>query len=324
MKAVELAGFEGVKSLRLVDVAKPKPGANEVLIEVKATGINFAEIEMAKGKYPAAKKLPFVMGFEAAGIVAEVGPSTKSVKVGDKIAAVVSSGGYAEYATADASRAIPIPDGISFAEATTIPVQGLTAFTMLKLVAKPRAEETLLIQAAAGGVGIYLVQLAKILGVKKIVALVGSDEKARLVKSLGASVAVNYSEKNWPQQVREATGGSGVDLVLEAAAGEVGEESFRLLAPFGRMVVFGARNIHESFSSERIRQLVYNNQSITGFNIPTFRPEQIAECLPGLLTLIASGELKPFADTSFPLTKVEAAFQLVSSRRSVGKVVLIP
>ncbi len=324
MRAVELTGFEGFKSLRMTEVNKPKPSANEVLIEVKATGINFAEIEMTKGNYPAVKKPPLVMGFEAAGIVVDAGPNAKNVKVGDKIAAVVSSGGYAEYATADADRAIPIPDGTSFAEATTIPIQGLTAYMMLKVVARPQPDESVLIQAAAGGVGIYLVQLAKILGLKKIIALAGSDENTQLVRSLGAGVAINYSMKDWPRQVREATGGSGVDVVLEAAAGEVGEESFKLLAPFGRMVVFGARNIHESFSAERIRQLVYKNQSISGFNVPTFRPEQITECLPGLLRLIASGEVRLFADTSFPLTKVEAAFELVSNRRNVGKVVLIP
>lgn len=213
MKAVELTGFEGLESFRLVEVDKPKPSANEILMQVKATGINFAEIEMTNGKYPAARKLPFVMGFEAAGIVVEAGPNAKNVKVGDKVAAVVSSGGYAEYATADANRAIPIPDGISFAQATTIPIQGLTAYTMLKVAAKPQPDESVLIQAAAGGVGIYLVQLAKIFGVRRVIALAGSDEKTQLVKSLGANVAISYSKKNWPQEVREATGGGGLDVV---------------------------------------------------------------------------------------------------------------
>ncbi len=161
MRAVELNGFEGISSLRVTEVEKPSPGANQVLLQVKAAGINFAEIEMTKGRYPATRKLPFVMGFEAAGIVVETGSQAENVKVGDKITAVVSSGGYAEYATADAGFAIPIPDGISFADAATIPVHGLSAYALLKFAAKPQPNESLLIQAAAGGVGLYLVQLAK-------------------------------------------------------------------------------------------------------------------------------------------------------------------
>ena len=115
---------------------------------------------MTKGRYPAVRKLPFVMGFEAAGIVVEIGSQAGNVEVGDKITAIVSSGGYAEYATADAGFAIPIPDGVSFAEAATIPVHGLSAYALLKFAAKPQPNESLLIQAAAGGVGLYLVQLA--------------------------------------------------------------------------------------------------------------------------------------------------------------------
>jgi NADPH:quinone reductase len=324
MKAVQLNGFEGFSSLRIIDVEKPHPGANEVLLEVKAAGLNFAEIEMTKGKYPAARKLPFVMGFEAAGIVVEAGLQAKNVKVGDKITTIVSSGGYAEYATADAAFAIPIPDGITFAEAATIPVHGLSAYALLRFAAKPQPDESLLIQAAAGGVGLYLVQLAKILGVKKVIALASSKEKTDLVTSLGADVAINYSNGNWTDQVREATGGKGVDIVLEAASGAVGEESFKLAAPFGRIVVFGAKNIHDTMSSEQIRQIVYKNQSLIGFNVPTLLTEQIGECVPRLLNLIAQGKLRLFANNSFPLSRVKEAFDALSSRRTIGKVVLVP
>src|SRR5216684_5363749 len=306
MKAVELNGFEGLESLRVIEVEKPKPGATEILLEVKAAGINFAEIEMTKGRYPAVRKLPFVMGFEAAGIVVETGSQAKNVKVGDKITAIVSSGGYAEYATADAGFAIPIPDGISFADAATIPVHGLSAYALLKFAAKPHPDESLLIQAAAGGVGLYLVQLAKTLGVKKVIALASSKEKTDLVRSLGADVAINYFDQNWTEQVREATGGKGVDVVLEAASGKVGEESIKLAAPFGRIVLFGAKNIHDTISSEQIRQLIYKHQSLIGFNVPTLRPEQIGECVPGLLNLIAERKLKLFANNSFPLSDVKA------------------
>jgi NADPH:quinone reductase len=154
MKAIELSGLEGLESLRVVDVEKPHPGANQVLIEVKAAGVNYAEIELTQGRYPALKPLPYIMGFEAAGLVVELGSQVKTLEMGDKIAALVSSGGYAEFATAEARAAIPIPDRVSFAAATSIPIQGLSAYTLLKFAAKPQPHETILIQAAAGGVGL--------------------------------------------------------------------------------------------------------------------------------------------------------------------------
>ena len=296
MKAIELSGLEGFKSLRVADVEKPKPAANQILIEVKAAGINFAEI----------------------------GSHVKNVKVGDQVTAIVSSGGYAEYATADSHLAIPIPNGISFAEASTIPVQGLSAYALLKFAAKPQARESVLVQAAAGGVGLFLVQLAKIIGVKQVIALASAKDKLDLVKSLGADIAVNYSDKSWPDQVRKATDGKGLDVVLEAASGEVGDESFKLIAPFGRIVFFGCRNIHDTISSAKIQQLIYKNQSLIGFNIPTLRPEQIGECVPELLNLIAQGRVKLFANTAFPLSEVKKAYEALSSRHTIGKVVLTP
>lgn len=324
MKAIELTGLEGFESMRIVEADKPKPGPDQVLIEVKAAGINFAELELTKGKYPALKPLPYILGFEAAGIVAELGSQVKGVNVGDKITAIVSSGGFADYATADASAVIPIPKGISFAEASTIPIHGLSAYALLKFAAKPQSHETVLVQAAAGGVGLYLVQLAKIMGAKQVIALASSKERLDLVKSLGADTAIDYSEKAWPNQVREATGGKGVDIFLEAASGEVGRESFKLVTPFGRVVFFGAKNIHDTIASEQIQQLIYKNQSQIGFNVPSLHSEQIAECVPDLLKLISQGRIRLFANTTFPLVEVRKAFEAVSNRQTIGKVVLTP
>jgi NADPH2:quinone reductase len=324
VKAIELSGYEGFKSLRVVEVEKPKPGAKEILIEVRAAGINYAEIELTNGKYHVPKQLPFVMGFEASGIVAEVGSQVKNHKLGDRITSIVSSGGYAEYAVADGDFAIPIPEGISFAEAATIPIQGMSAYSLLRFAAKPQATESVLVQSAAGGVGLYLVQLLKIMGVKKVIALASSKEKLDLVKSLGADLTFNYSEPGWADGVRAATSGKGVDVVLEAASGEVGRESFKLIAPFGRMIVFGAKNIHDTISPEKVRQLIHGNQSLIGFNFPSLQAQQIAECVPGLLDLISHQKIKLFANTSFPLANVRTAFEALSSRQTIGKVVLMP
>ena len=324
MRAVVLNGYEGAKSLRIVDVDKPQPAPSEILIQVKAAGINFAELELIEGRYQVPKEVPFIMGFEAAGIVIEAGHKVKSLKPGDRVTSIVSSGGYAEYTIADASAAIPIPDGLSFAEASTIPIQGLSAYALLKYAAKLQLGESILIQSAAGGVGLYLTQLAKLMGSPCVVGLGSTNEKVQLLKRLGADVAVNYSNEGWVDQVREATGGKGIEVVLEQASGEVSDECFKLIAPFGRVVMFGAKNVHDTLPPEKVRQLIFKNQSITGFNFPSLQPSQIAGCVRPLLELIRSGQVKLFAQHSFALADVGKAYEAMSSRRTMGKIFLIP
>ena len=323
MKAVQLKGFEGPSSLEVVDVERPAPGPGEILIEVEAAGLNWAELEQTRGLYPLGKPLPAVMGFEAAGTVAALGPGVDRPRPGDRVVALARSGGFAEYATADAGGAIPIPEGISFAEATTLPIQGLSAYALLKLAARPRPGETVLIQAAAGGVGLYLVQLSKLLGFERVVALASSEEKLELVRSLGADVAVNYAEPGWPERVREATGGRGVDVLLEMASREIAEASFPLVAPFGRIVVFGARNLHDVLGPERMAGLLRGNHTIVFFNVPTLRPDQLAPCVPEFLELVSRGKVRIFAGNRFPLAQARRAFEALASRKTVGKVVLV-
>lgn len=222
MKAVQLTGLCGLDSLQVADVDLPVPQHGEVLIKVMAAGINYAELEQTRGAYPFQRPLPGVMGFEAAGEVVELGPGVKNLRIGDRIASLAPSGGYAEYATARADLAILIPENVSFAQATSIVVQGVSAFALLKLAAKPKPNETILIQAAAGGVGLYLVQLAKLMGTGRVIALAGSQHKLDLLRRLGAHAAINYSRDDWPQRVRDATDGKGVDVVLEMASGDIG------------------------------------------------------------------------------------------------------
>ncbi|MEW5978761.1 MAG: zinc-binding dehydrogenase [Acidobacteriota bacterium] len=264
------------------------------------------------------------MGFEVAGVVVEVGSSVTQVKVGDSVVALVSSGGYAEFATAQSQVAIPIPPRVSFAEATTIPIQGMTAYTLLRYLVEPLAHESLLVQAAAGSVGLYLVQIAKLLGIKEVIALASSDEKLELVKELGADVVVNYSNPDWVGKVKQATHGKGVDVVLQMSSGQIGEESFKLAAPGGKIVLFGAKNYHDTISTEQVRQLMWQNQTLAGFAYPALRPEQVAESLPSLLELIQEKKLKIYADQSFALSQAPQAFEALLSRRTIGKVVLIP
>lgn len=324
MKAIELSAYGGFESLRVIDAPRPRPAAHEILLQVKAAGINFAEVELTQGRYKVPKAPPFIMGFEAAGVVVEVGSQARNVQVGAAVTSLVSSGGFAEYATADANHAIPIPPGISFAEATTIPVQGVSAYCLLKFAAQLKPTDSVLIQAAAGGVGLYLVQLAKIFGAKQIIALASTTEKLDLVRGLGADVAIDYSVPSWPDRVDEATQSNGVDVVLEAASGQLGKESLKLAGAFGRIVMFGSRNVHDTLSPAAIQQLIYKNQTLTGFNIPSFRPQQIAEAVADLLRLISQRKIRLFANHSFPLVEAQSAFQALAGRETIGRVVLIP
>ncbi|MDB5142293.1 MAG: NADPH:quinone oxidoreductase family protein [Mucilaginibacter sp.] len=321
MKAIQLTGFDGVESLLLTDVPVPVPGPGEVLIQVKSAGINYAEVEQIQGKYLTfGKELPFTMGFEVAGTVAELGPGVEHITVGSKVTSFAISGGFAEYATAPANALIPIPADLTFHQATTIPIQAMTAYTMLKYHVIPYSTKSVLIQAAAGGVGLYLVQLAKIMGVKNVIAMASSDEKLTLVKSLGADVAVNYFDPEWPLAVKQATNDEGPEVLLQMMLDEIAQESFRLTAPNGRIVLFGSKNYHDTISTEQVRQLIWQNQTLAGFAYPSLPQKMVAESLPELLQLIGEGKLKIFADHIYSLEQAKEAFLALQSRKTIGKV----
>ena len=324
MQAIQLEAYAGPGSLQLVELDRPRPAVGEVLIEVQASGINFAELELTWGRYTIPKAPPFIMGFEAAGIVAEVGPGVKNVQIGDRVTSIVSSGGFADYAVAPGAAVIPIPVGISFEEATTIPIQGVTAYSLLSSAAELRVGETVLIQSGAGGVGLYLVQLAKILGAGKVIALAGTPEKVELLRDLGADIVLNHEQGDWPEKVLEATQGKGVDVVLESAAGEIGKKSVGLCAPLGRIVVFGAKNVHEALPAELVRQMIYKNQTVTGFNLPSRPQEKLVTAVPLLLEWIVAKKIRIFADQRYAFADVRHAFEMLATRKSIGKVVLVP
>jgi NADPH:quinone reductase len=323
MKAIQLTGFSGVDSMKLVDVPIPVLSAGQVLIKVKAAGVNYAEVEQIHGKYLTfGKELPFVMGFEVAGTIEKVSPDVEGIKIGDAVTTMALSGGFAEYAIADAAAVIHIPVGLSFEEATTIPLQGMTAYTLLKYGVLPAKPSSVLIQAAAGGVGLYLVQLAKLMGIEKVIAMAGSDEKLSLVKELGADIAINYLLPDWTQKVKEATNGKGVDVVLQMLMDEVGEESFKLLSPEGKIILFGAKNYHDTISVEQVRQLIWQNQTLSGFAYPALPVKKIKESIPELCDLIEKNKLKIFAKNGYQLSEVKNAFLALQSRKTIGKVYL--
>ncbi|MFI5139392.1 MAG: zinc-binding alcohol dehydrogenase family protein, partial [Sphingobacteriales bacterium] len=315
--------------LQLQEVAAPRPGKSQVLIKVQASGVNFAESQMRLGHYPVLPPTPVILGAEVAGIVAETGEGADESLSGKRVVAFLfstgGSGGYAEYAVASIDEIIEIPENVSFEDALAIPIQGLTAYFLLTESARISQNDTVLIHAAAGGVGSIVIQLAKILGIRKVIACAGSDSKLALAKSLGADVLVNYSDANWTEQVLAKTDGRGADIILSSATDNIAKQSFNLLAPYGRFIVYGSLDIKSSsFGPEQIMKLVFNNQSLVGFYIGlyTATPGNYKRVSEYLLYLVSTGALKIVTSNQYALENAQQAHEDMVNRKTVGKVIL--
>ena len=324
MKAVQLKEYGGPEVLNLVDIERPVPKGHEVLIEIKAIGVNYADTARREGQYVVKTPLPFIPGAEIAGIVAQVGEKVTKVKPGTRIVTLIESGGYAEFALADERALIPIPEQLDFHTAVALPLQGLSAYHILKTMGRLEKGESVLVHAAAGGVGTIAVQLAKLFGAGKIIATASSDEKLALAREMGADVLINYSEPDWEQQVLEATDGRGVNVALEMVGGEVFNKTVRCLATFGRLVIFGAASGEQSrfYPSS----LMARNQSVIGFFLPQImrKQELLQPSLVELLTYLGEGKLKLTIGGVFPLEEAAQVHTLLQSRKTQGKLILEP
>jgi NADPH2:quinone reductase len=316
MKAVRIHEYGGVENLRLDEIEKPQPAADEVLVKTSAAGINFADTMLRSGNYLMKPPLPFTIGFEAAGTVEAVGQNVKHLQTGQRVLAMVRGGGYAEYAVAPAAQVIPIPDELDFGKATALLVQGLTALGLLDDL---QAGNTILIHAAAGGVGSLLVQLAKHKGAK-VIGTASSTEKLEKVAKLGADVAINYTENDWTKQVLAATEEKGADLIIEMVGGEIGKRNFECLAIKGTMIVYGAVS-GQDFQISAL-SLLGKMQTVKGYNLNFESPVKIAKFTGELMQHIAANRLQVFV-TEFPLEQAAEAHRAIESRKTTGKVVLI-
>ncbi|AZO28842.1 MULTISPECIES: zinc-binding dehydrogenase [Mesorhizobium] len=326
MKAVQYNRFGGPEVLEVVDVPTPVAGAGEVLIRVGAAGINFFEVLMRADRYAATPGLPMFPGVEAAGTVEAVGEGVDPRLLGSRVAAplFVSErpfGGHAEYVTIDAGLAVPVPDALSFEEATALMVQGLTALHLLRQ--SPPANKTVLIPAAAGGVGSLLVQLARGQGASRIIALAGGKAKLDFASSLGADVAIDSSEAEWPAQVREAAGSMGVDIIYDTVGGATTPAALSALAPGGALVFAALSRF--ALSTPDLEAMVGRNQSLEGFALlPRLSAEVLRDSLSTLFQLASTGRLLATIGGRFPLDQAGEAHRLIEARRSTGKVVLLP
>ncbi|RWO04780.1 MAG: zinc-binding alcohol dehydrogenase family protein [Mesorhizobium sp.] len=326
MRAIQLNRFGGPDVLDIVEMPKPEPQAGEVLIRVHAAGVNFFEVLMRGDRYAMTPQLPMVLGVEATGTVEALGHGVDISLAGTRIAAPLFAskrpfGGYADYVTIDAKLAVPLPDALSFEDATALMVQGLTAFHLLRQ--SPPAGKSVLVTAAAGGVGSLLVQLAKRQAASNVIAVVGSRVKLDLALWLGADAAVDYSTSDWPTRVREAAGGAGVDAVYDIVGGSMTAASLQALAPGGELA-FAALGRYAIGAAE-LEAMISRNQSLRGFALlPLLSPDMLRGSLSELFHLAASGGLLVTTGGRYPLDRANEAHRLLEERRSTGKVVLIP
>ncbi len=324
MKAIVAEEKGDPEVLRYADAERPAPGEGEVLIEVRAAGINYADTMRRRDQYLVRQKFPFTPGSEVAGTVVEVGEGVDNASEGDRVVTLVNTGGYAEYAVAPAASLIPMSENLDFDEAAAVPLQGLTAYHVIKTSGAMKEGETVLVHAAAGGVGTLAVQMAKLMGAGRVIATAGSEEKLELARSLGADVLIDYTEDDWPAGVREATEGEGADVILEMVGADFPEKNLECLAPFGRMVVYGAAS--GEMGTIVPASLMNRCHSVVGFWLmPVLRRQDlVVPSLEQTLAWISSGDLKLTIGAKYPLEKAAEAHADLENRRTTGKLVLRP
>jgi len=324
MKTIRVEEFGEVDVLQYVDVERPEPGEGEVLIEVRSAGVNYADTMRRRNQYVEWQDLPFTPGSEIAGIIAEVGEGVDDVSVGDRVVSLLGTGGYAEYAVAPARGLIPLPEGLDFDRAAAIPLQGLTAYHCIKTSGALKGGESVLVHAAAGGVGTLSVQMAKLLGAGTVIATASSEEKLELARSLGADVLINYAEEDWPEKVREATDGKGADIILEMVGSDFPRKNLECLDVFGRMVVFGAASRERGTIVPAA--LMNRCHAVVGFYLPQImrRPDLFVPSLQEVLGWISTGDLKLTIGGTYSLEQANEAHADLEGRQTTGKLLLNP
>jgi NADPH2:quinone reductase len=324
MKAVRYheTGEEDV--LRWENAPDPQPGPKDVLIKVEAAGVNYADVMRRSGRYHFKTEFPSLLGTEAAGTVVSVGASVTEFKEGDRVfCRTTAAGCQAELVSAPVSEVLSMPASISFAEAAAIPVIFLTAYHMLKTLAPLRPGETVLVHAAASGVGTAAVQLAKVWGAK-VIATASMEPKLDLARRLGAVECINYQKQDFVAEVLRYTDDVGVDRVLECVGGDVLLNSLTALAPGGRLMIYGRAS--GNLPPLPPEQIFAKNLQIYGLNIGGKPWTQAIHraALDEILQLMAQGKVKPVISKTFPMAEVADAHRYLSNRQTMGKVILVP
>jgi NADPH2:quinone reductase len=313
VKAIQIEEFGGPEVLQHVEIEDPTPGEGEVLIEVTRGGINFADTHASRDDYLAKQTLPLIPGAEVSGRTPD----------GHRVAALLGSGGYAEKVAVPAAMLIPIPDEVDDDEAAGGLLQGLTALALVHRCARIEPGETIVIEAAAGGTGTLAVQLAKRAGAK-VIGLASSEEKRELVRGLGADACVDSRGEDLGGAIREANDGKRVDAVLHMSGGDAFDAEMDVLAPLGRMVVFGIASREQRQVSTAA--LLRGSKSVIGFWLAHLlvRQDLLAPMISDLLSAIAADELTVTIGEVYPLSEAARAHEDLIARRTTGKLLLDP
>jgi NADPH:quinone reductase-like Zn-dependent oxidoreductase len=318
------------------EMPDPVPGDGEIRIAVRAAGVNFADVLARLGLYPDAPKPPVTVGYEVSGLVDAVGPGVTTHRAGDRVVALTHFGGYADRVVTPAVLACPIPDPIEDIVAAAIPVNYLTAVIALYRMANITAGDTVLIHGAGGGVGIAATQLARLRGATIIGT--ASSSKHEAIRAQGVDHAIDYRQADVTVEVRRLTHGRGADVVLDPIGGRSFADSYRLLAPLGRLVVYGVSSVAPSerrswwsaltmlarMPTFRPLALMNRNRGVFGLNLGHLWEEraQLADAMRLLVADVADGRLHPVVARTFPLDRAAEAHRFIQSRSNIGKVVL--
>jgi len=301
---------------------EPELGENDVIIDVKAAGLNFPDVLMIQGKYQFQPDMPFVPGAESAGVVSAVGDNVTRYKVGDKVISMGASGAFCERIAVHEMGAFPLPEGLTFEQAAGVSITYFTSYYALKQRANIQPGETLLVLGAAGGVGTTAIELGKLMGAK-VIAAASSPEKLELCKQLGADEVINYSEESLKDRVKELTGGKGVDVVYDPVGGDFAEPAVRSMAWKGRYLVIG-------FASGPIPQIPLNLALLKGCSLVGVfwgrfsgeEPQENLNNITELWDMFTQGKLSPVVTDVFPMAQYEDAFNCLIHRKARGKVIL--
>ncbi len=314
MKAIQITEFGGPEVMHLIDAPEPIAGENEELISVTAIGINYADTHQTENSYLSAQTLPLIPGIEVVG-------TTDS---GRRVLASVSGGGYAQKAVANNALLIDIPEGVSDQQALCMLVQGSTAWHILKTVGHLKAGESVVIHAAAGGVGTIAIQLAKMWGAK-VIAVTSSSRKGALATSLGADVVIDAKSDELAGEMRKANGGKRIDLILEMVGGKTFDSSLEVLANFGRLITYGMAS-RSAPTPIHSGSLMSGSKTVSGFWLANCfgNKELLNDVIVELFALVQAGKLKPVIGATFGLSQASAAHRAMLARETIGKIVLNP
>ena len=322
MQAIQVFQVGGPEVLTLTDLPVPSPKPNEALVQIRAAGVNFIDVYFREGRYPT--QLPFVNGQEAAGVVMQTGSEVTNVQRGDRVAYTGALGSYAQYAAVPASRLVKIPDELDFEQAAAAMLQGMTAHYLLHSTYPLKKGETALIHAAAGGVGLLLVQMAKRIGAR-VIGTAGTKEKAQLARDAGADECIVYTEADFETETRRLTEGKGVEVVYDGVGKATFDKDLNVLRPRGYLVLFGgASGAVPPFDLIKLSQkgsLFITRPTLVNYTATRGELEWRAN---DVLQMIVRGDLKLSIHKTYPLAYAADAHRDLEGRKTTGKLLLIP